>query len=167
MSNAYKDWYNDFSEEQNKNYELCMKYPILIPHNRWTGKEVADYEYEYTELDAMPKGWRIAFGEQWAAEVQEAINKVPEDERNEIYITDIKEKYGQLRQYFSCYTEELAYVIKKYEALSEYMCIGCGKPATKISTGWISPWCDSCASQISDNMVSIEEWFKEDVDGDN
>ena len=25
-------------------------------------------------------------------------------------------------------------------------CIVCGKPATKMSTGWISPYCDDCVN---------------------
>ena len=77
MSNAFKDWLNDFSEKQRKNYELCMKYPILVPRNVWTGKEVDDYDYEYTMLDHIDDGWRIAFGEEWVKEVQDAINKLP------------------------------------------------------------------------------------------
>ena len=31
MSNEYKDWLNDLSPEQRANYDICMKYPILIP----------------------------------------------------------------------------------------------------------------------------------------
>ena len=53
-------------------------------------------------------------------------------------------------------------ILPKYEELSERTCIKCGKPATKISQFWISPWCDFCSEQINDTCVSIEEWFKED-----
>ena len=160
MSNEFKDWYNDFTEEQKANYELCMKYPILIPHHRWTGTVRDDYMYEYTELDGMPSGWRIAFGEDWAKEVQGAINKLPEKDRDKIYITDIKEKFGYLHTYFSRYTDDLDIVIRKYEKLSRGICICCGKPATKMSTGWISPWCDDCVSNIYDNIIDIYEWVK-------
>ena len=34
--------------------------------------------------------------------------------------------------------------VDKYENLSYHTCINCGKPATKISTGWICPYCDNC-----------------------
>lgn len=150
MSNAFKDWLNDFSEKQRKNYELCMKYPILVPRNVWTGKEVDDYDYEYTMLDHIEDGWRIAFGEEWAKEVQDEINKLPEDDRDKIYITQLKEKFGQFRQYFSYYTDELAAVVHKYEELSKKICIKCGNPATKIDTRWIVPYCDDCAKHIDD-----------------
>ena len=148
MSNESKDWINNFSEKQKKNYELCMKYPILVPKNAWTGKEVKDYDYNYTMLDHIPYGWRTAFGEEWAKEVQDAINKLTEDDRDKVYITQLKEKHGEFRQYFSYYTDELDAVIRKYELLSKITCIECGKPATKVSTDWISPYCDECAKNI-------------------
>ena len=162
MSNEFKDVYNDLTDNQKKNYELCMKYPILIPTNRWTGQTWGDYMYETTELDNIPIGWKNAFGEQWAAEVQEAINKLPEKERDKIRIMDLKEKWGFLHQYFSYYTDELDEVVGKYERLSERTCITCGAPATKISRGWISPFCDCCAKKLHYQTVDIDEWFKED-----
>ena len=164
MSNAFKDWYNDFSDKQKKNYELCMKYPILVPKNAWTGKEVKDYDYEYTMLDHIEDGWRIAFGEEWAKEIQEAIYKIPEEDRDNIYILQLKEKYGVFTQYFSHYTDELYKVIHKYEDLSKKICINCGKPATKISLGWISPYCSDCSKKIAkhNRLVDINKWFTED-----
>ena len=162
MSNEYKDWINDFSEEEKKNYDLCIKYPFLVPRDMF-GEEDEDYDYSYTHLDSIPTGWRIAFGEQWASDVQSAINKLPEDERDKIYVLQLKEKFGQLRQYFSNYTDELIDVFYKYEDLSERTCIGCGAHATKISQWWISPWCDKCAEKVRDKFVSVDEWFK-DVD---
>lgn len=162
MANEYKEWLSDFTDEQRRNYDLCMKYPILIPTNRRTSKTCDDYYYESTELDSMPSGWRIAFGEQWAKEVQETINKLPKQERERIRIMDLKEKYGGLRAYFSYYTEELDNVLSKYEKLSERTCIICGASATKISTGWISPYCSSCAGRIKfRNFVDIDKWLSE------
>ena len=169
MSNEFKDWYSNFSDEQKKNYELCMKYPILIPKNVWTGKEVEDYDYEYTMLDFIPDGWRIAFGEEWAKEVQDAINEPPEDNRDEIYITQLKEKFGQFRQYFNCYTDKLNAVVCKYEDLSIKTCIRCGNSATKVSTGWISSFCDNCAKETMGfgDFVDIDEWIEGDYIGNN
>lgn len=46
------------------NKKLCKRYPFLIPRNRWTDKLMWDktdkyfMPYSYTELDAMPDGWR-------------------------------------------------------------------------------------------------------------
>lgn len=166
--NEHQEWLADFTEEQRRNYELCMKYPILIPTNRHTGNHWSDYEYDYTELDNLPLGWLVAFGKQWAAEIQEVINKLPEKERDTIRIMDIKEKYGQLCQYFSHYTEELRQVIDKYAHISAHTCIRCGAPATKISQGWIAPWCESCAEKIDwrESFVDINEYFSEVIKND-
>jgi hypothetical protein len=148
MSNEFKDWIGDFTDEQKKNYELCMKYPILIPHND------DDFMYEYCKLDFFPHGWKIAFGEQWAEEVQEVINKMPISARKEACILDIKEKYGQLCVFLSVHSDELAEVLKRYERLSEDICPKCGKTKHKNFSGWINLLCDDC-------MKALEESRKE------
>ena len=115
------------------NHKLIERFPFLIPRNRWTGKVPEDYDYSYTELDSMPDGWR-----------------------------KIKEKYGTLCWYdFGCTERMLRDIIPKYEHLSARTCIRCGNPATKVSTGWISPYCDTCAGKIShaERFISIEEWL--------
>ena len=157
--NEYQQWLADFSEEQRCSYELCMKYPFLVPRDIFTGEEDEDYDYSYTYMDSIPNGWRISFGEQWASDVQAAINKLPEEERDIVRVIQLKEKYGMFRQYFAHCTDELRDIVYKYEDLSERTCIECGAPATKISTGWISPWCDKCAEKVHDKFVSVEEWF--------
>lgn len=97
----------------------------------------------YTELDAMPDGWRKAFGIQMCKELKKALKQY-----NYLYkyrITQIKEKYGSLRWYSNGSPNGCEYpIINKYEDLSRRTCIVCGKPATKISKGWISPYCDNC-----------------------
>ena len=159
MSNEYKDWLADFTVEQRKNYELCMKYPILIPFN---ARDDINYMYEYTELDKMPSGWRIAFGEDWARDVQEVLNnKLTEEERDEVCILDMKEKYGFLDVDINFYSAEMYALLEKYKKLSKRTCIGCGKPATKISWTWVCPWCDACSTNVRAKMIDINEWFKE------
>lgn len=172
---------SEVSEEiKQKNRELCEKYPFLIPHNRWSGMRITEaqnggywprdpdavpeYDWEYTELDEMPDGWRKAFGEQLCEELkQELLKAGGEEALNSYMIVQIKEKFGYLRWYDNGCTEKwYNEILPKYENLSERTCIRCGKPATRISVGWISPWCDDCVKGIRDNTVSIEEWFKED-----
>lgn len=43
----------------------------------------------------------------------------------------------------------------------EFTCIVCGRPATKISTGYISPYCDDCYQQYyKDKPYSvIKNWY--------
>ena len=146
--------------EENREYnkQLIAKYPWLLPHNKWTGEIIEDYDYSYTELDDMPNGWRAAFGEQMCEEIQQELNMMEPYQRENFHVLQIKEKYGSLRFYTNWVTDAINDVIYKYEKLSEHTCISCGAPATKISTGWISPWCDKCASTISyEKFIKIAE----------
>lgn len=120
------------SKEKNK--ELIERFPFLMPHNRWTDKVPEDFDYSYTELDAMPDGWRKAFGEHMCEEIREELVRV--DYLQKYRITQIKEKYGTLRWYdFGCIERMLREIIPKYEHLSARTCIRCGNSATKVSTG--------------------------------
>lgn len=160
MSNEYKDWLADLTDKQRKNYDLCMKYPILIPLN---ARDDDNYMYEHTVLDQMPHGWRVAFGEDWARDVQAILdNKLTEEEKDQVFVMDMKEKYGFLDVDINFYSAEMYAVLEKYKKLSRHICIGCGKPATKISWGWICPFCDICSTYVRAEMIDINEFFKED-----
>ena len=98
----------------------------------------------YTELDAMDAGWRKAFGIQMCKEIKVELKK-----HKFLYkyrITQIKEKWGYLHWYDAGVPKDsnIYEIIRKYEDISSKTCIVCGKPATKMSTGWISPYCDDC-----------------------
>ena len=146
------------------NHWLCINYPWLIPHNKFTDTVSEDFDYSWTELDAMPDGWRKAFGEQMCEEIQQLLEPIGYEYKYKIL--QIKEKFGYLRWYSKGVPKEINEqynaIIRKYEDLSARTCFICGEPATKISTGWICPWCDKCASEYEyDVFVPIDEWFKE------
>jgi len=172
--------YINTSEDLNDvelNKELLEKFEWLTPRNLWSGKKITDcmgengelgfwpndedhhpdYDYTYTLLNDFPIGWRFAFGWEMINEINDVIS---ECNLKDFYPTQIKEKYGSLRFYTSYTTETIYNIIKKYEDMSERICVNCGKPATKISVGWICPWCSDCAEKIHDKVVDIDEWFK-------
>lgn len=154
------------SESREVNKKLIERYPFLLPRNRWTDEAQEDFDYSYTELDAMPDGWRKAFGEQMCEEIREELVRVGYLEKYRI--AQIKEKFGSLRWYDFGGTERMLHeIIPKYARLSKRTCIMCGEPATQRSTGWISPYCDACAERIGDSerFVSIED-EAEEVEGD-
>ena len=155
---------SDMDERIILNKNLCEKYPFLVPRNRFSGEVVENYDYSYTELDEMPDGWRKAFGEQICEEIQRELNKLPDKDRLSYRILQIKEKFGYLRWYTNWSTIGLDNIIRKYEQISERTCIKCGAAATKISNGWISPWCDECAKEVikCDNLINIEDYFNEE-----
>lgn len=144
--------------EKEYNKQLCEKYPFLLPRNRWTGKVPADYDYSYTELDDMPDGWRKAFGEKMCEEIKQELEE--KGILHQYRISQIKEKYGELCWYdFGCTTKILREIIPKYEKLSTRTCIKCGKPATRITLGWISPYCDDCCP-IGEYATYVDEYFR-------
>ena len=146
------------TEEYNK--WLCKTFPWLIPRNIWTDQVIENLNYEWTQLDQMPEGWRKAFGERMCFEIEALLKEANYDLNYRIW--EIKEKWGCLRWYDNSVPDliqtRLNEVIKKYENLSEETCIECGAPATRISTGWISPYCDGCIKKLNLNSISIEEW---------
>lgn len=119
---------------------MIEKYPFLLPRNRWTGLVSDNYDYSYTELDAMPEGWRKAFGLQMCDELKHALG----DYVCEYRISQIKEKWGRLCWYDFGGTQETFDIITKFSLLSEKTCIMCGKPAKYRTIGWVSPYCENC-----------------------
>jgi hypothetical protein len=150
MLNEYKDWIRD------KNYDLCQEYPFLIPRNLFTDEIISDYDYSFTYLDECPIGWQPLF-----LEMCEIIKPILEDAGllNYFRLVQIKEKYGRLTIYHAGAPSNVDNVINYYENLSRRVCIKCGNPATKISIGWISPWCERCAAECGQECDDINEWL--------
>ncbi len=67
-----------------------------------------------------------------------------ENEYCEMYAVQIKEKYGTLRFYMSCETDEISELIHEYEALSSQTCECCGAPAKMRGRHWMEVKCDKC-----------------------
>lgn len=110
----------------------------------------------YTKLDMMPDGWRKAFGIQYMEELKKQLIK--DKMLFKWRIMDIKEKWGELQLYCNYGSDELYKIISKYENISSKTCIICGKPATKISTGWISPFCDDCIGDRHSVNIGEDPW---------
>lgn len=143
-----------------QNMRLIDKFPFLLPRNRWTDKIPEDYDFSYTELDAMPDGWRIAFGKQMCQEIKDDLIRI--GYLDKYRISQIKEKYGILHWYdFGCSEKMLHEIIPKYEELSKRTCIRCGKPAVWVTTGWVSPYCDDCAPK-DERKVTVKEFYDEE-----
>lgn len=136
--------------------KLCKRYPFLIIRNWKNDKPI---EYPYTYLDGMPNGWRRAFGTDMCEEIRKVLIKA--NYLNKYRVVQVKEKYGGIRWYDngapSSIYNELQDIIYKYEDISYRTCIWCGRPATKISLGWISPWCDNCAKRMGGKFRDIDE----------
>ena len=109
----------------------------------------------------MPEGWWFAFGEQMCKEIQDEINGWMEEEYNYFDIS-VKEKYGELRIYYTIDNDTLEEIAEKYEELSKHTCIRCGRPASWMSKGWVVPYCNECTAEefdIREKMRPGAEWF--------
>ena len=112
----------------------------------------------YTELDSMPTGWRKAFGIQMCKEIKYALIKVGGKEALYKYrITQIKEKYGELRWYDAYSCVDVQKIIQKYEYISARTCINCGDLATGYTPYeyWKSPYCDNCKPKNSKYFIDF------------
>lgn len=119
------------SKEQKRNYRLIKEFPFLLPKNRWDRSLniIGEYPFDFTwtEISSLPKGWLIAFAKPLLKELKDAIMKYDEAFLYEYMITDIKEKYGGLRWYDNGATKEMYKIVDKYENMSYNKCIICGK----------------------------------------
>lgn len=141
--------------EENKN--LVEKYPILIPMNVYKGEMVKGCDYSYTCLDHIPVGWAKAFGLPMIEDIQNEVNTWSQEERENFYFMDIKEKFGELRVYTSHMTNKLFEIIEAYCAISRNVCIICGKlDVPMVNRGWISPYCRDCATKA--DIESLDEY---------
>ncbi len=112
----------------------------------------------YTELDAMDKGWRNAFGIAICKEIKKALRKAGYIRKYRIM--QIKEKWGELCWYDSGAPKEVFEIIRKYEDISRRTCIECGRPAKYVSTGWVEPYCEECLPikiRSAGNYVEIKQ----------
>lgn len=141
-----------------KNRKLVNKYPWLLPRNRWTDKVPDDYDYSYTELDAMPDGWRKAFGMMMVKEINDELRKF--NCQDKYRIIQIKEKFSELRWYDGGQPKDskIDKIIHKYEVISQNVCMRCGKlDSPVINDGWLSTYCFKCFCKIQKNR---EKYYK-------
>lgn len=145
------------SRIKNANKILVDEFPFIGMHDPWTGEILEDYDYYHTWLDDIEPGWKKTFGLDLCIELKEALLK--DNSLDKFQFMQIKEKFGGLRLYSSGYEENTKNALTKYEELSYYICGHCGRQATKVSTGWIYPFCDKCAERINGKTEKIENFY--------
>lgn len=70
------------------------------------------------------------------------INRLPAEQQQSFYATQVKEKYGTLRFYMSSEDETMSKIIATAESESATTCEVCGKPGELFGTLWLSTVCD-------------------------
>ena len=92
--------------------------------------------------------WGAECDKGWDKIIVETVTKLDKLPDNELYITQIKEKFGELRIYTSSYKEEiekeLDSIIKEAEEKASRTCESCGAEGKLRTKGWIQVLCDKC-----------------------
>ena len=112
--------------------KLLDKYPKLFSNQQFWGFECGDGWYdildhlcgaisEYTYLDVMSKS--------------------PYD-ANEIYVDQIKEKFGRLRFYLSREDDVMHGMVSMAEYMSAHICETCGERGQLRTGSWLVTLCD-------------------------
>ena len=78
-------------QQKMRNKRLIKQYPFLLPRNVYSDKVPSNYDYEYTEYDALLKGWKIGFGQFLLEDLREACLKT--GYLDQMRIEQLKEKY--------------------------------------------------------------------------
>lgn len=143
----------------------CLKYPFLKIYNSFDGKFMG---YAYTVDEQIPYGWRKAFGENLIKEIKEA-GKLTRKRlhkhvswKSMINFQEIKEKWGTLCLYASA-SDEIMSVLEKYEYLSQFYCIHCGKLVKYVTNGYILYICDDCEKKFKGDLSVTELSRKHDI----
>ena len=139
------------------NRKLVDKYPFLLPTNDFDGYLPDNYDYEFTWLDDMPDGWRIAFGDEMVDRINQELIRC---DFKDYKLCQIKEKFGGLRwyDYGAPLDSKINDIIREYEDLSFRVCIDCGKPSKYMTLGWTVPLCADCAKKFKDIGLRELKW---------
>lgn len=78
---------------------------------------------------------------------------MPEDTKTKCCASQVKEKFGTLRFYMSCETDEMSELIDRAEELSAKICETCGAPGELRNDGWLRTMCDDCHRLKTDRMA--------------
>lgn len=124
--------------------------PFLQTRNRRTDKVDPNDTFDFIELDRIPSGWWDIGVRMFREIKQYLLEHGGQKALNEFRIEQLKEKFGSIRCYFYPDDDGIQDIIDRYEEESAETCCECGKPATRISKGWICPYCDNCG-RLSDS----------------
>ena len=167
-------------ESYDYNKVLAERYPFLIPVHVWTGKINSEnsepYDYKFVQGfwgSRKHNGWKELFLN-YCEHIKPEFDRLIEETRNKIgsnkkgtpsieeldelrkerlpYITDYKEKYGEMCIYWTSETDQMTIDTTIVTMLSRVTCSLCGK-ISKTSTGkyvawktksWIAYFCKDC-----------------------
>ena len=159
---AIRDIYFPPKNTEEENKKLCERFPFLT----WYGNplymgytEENGPNYKYTWEDELEDGWRKAFCPQIWEELKAILEKA--DYVDKFRFAQIKEKWGELRMYYSGIPTEIFDEIEawaeKYLELSKKVCIDCCEPVKYMTVGRVSFVCEDCAKKSNHACIKMED----------
>lgn len=129
----------------NDNRELVARYPFLQYRQLCDDTPIPLDELDSTWLDEISTGWR-----ELTVELCEGIMaRLQETGGVDGYrVYEVKSKFGYGRWYDNSGDEVISGLVRDWETRTSTTCEQCGKPATHVLTGWITPVCDGCLAEI-------------------
>ena len=122
--------------KKNKQEEILNKYPKIFAQFTWSPQATA-------------MCWGLECGDGWLPLIDALCNDIQKyidiSDVPQIQATQVKQKFGELRFYYSPYEKEIDKLI--WEACSHSMetCEECGSTdKVTMTKGWISPKCEEC-----------------------
>ena len=141
-----------------KNKKLVKRYPWLAPVD-WNCKKVKGYSC--TMYDDVPIGWKRAFGEIMLEDYREVL--IRNHYLRNFQWVQVKEKFGTLRLYSNGAPKEVMALEAKYDYISGFFCISCGRMNSPVLTGgWIEPLCEDCYNK---RIVKQRQWHEKNCKG--
>lgn len=134
----------DFAEWAVEQYPWAMGVNLYLPGNQ-----------PYNCIEDLPEGWRDLIAD-WLVDVQAYVDTLSEGSKEDFGVIQLKEKYGEFRQYFTFQDPKLTEIVHRYMDRSRSTCARCGRPAHLTCHGWILPLCDECEQQVIDREQAKE-----------
>lgn len=139
-----------------KMLELLKKYPFLKHRRFWKAEpdDVYDNDKDNIEHNKYKlwdgSGWEDLWKNRYLPRLFKEYDSWDEETKQHFYITDVKEKFGELRIYCSGYSDKHLESIAEW--LSNFTCQYCGAEPREngrrviwTTGGWITHLCKDCA----------------------
>ena len=131
-----------------RNKKLIARYPWIRPVG-WHYERLKTYNF--TMYDDVPRGWKRAFGKIMLEEYRDVLKR--HGYLDIFQWVQVKEKYGTLRLYSNAAPKEVLELEQKYDYISGFFCISCGRMNSPVLTnGWVEPLCKVCYDKRIDTQ---------------
>lgn len=121
--------------------------------------------YLSIQENLMPFGFECSNG--WFNLIYELSKKLDEiikkNNLKDVYASQVKEKFGTLRFYLTCGTDEIFDLVDEYERKSGDICEDCGRPGSLKSRGtWLRTQCPECQEKNGYSNLQYEDDLEEE-----